>query len=106
MNNKVHVRDGDKVMVISGAGKGRVGKIIGVSPAEGKVIVEKVHMATKHLKARKAGDPSGLVKAERAIYACKVMPICSRCNKPTRVGHKITADGEKLRICRHCGESF
>ncbi|MBQ2677055.1 MAG: 50S ribosomal protein L24 [Clostridia bacterium] len=101
--NKVHVKTGDEVMVISGKDKGKTGKVIAVSPEEGKVIVEKVNMVTKHVKPRKAGDPSGIVKAEGAMYASKVMPVCHKCKKPTRVGHQINKDGKKERICRKCG---
>ena len=64
-----------------------------VSPKEGKVIVEGVNMVTKHVKPRKTGDPGGIVKAEGAMYACKVMLVCPKCGKPTRVGHKVRHDG-------------
>ena len=106
MINKVHVKKGDNVMIITGKDKGKTGKVLDVSPSEKKVIIEKRNMVTKHVKPRKAGDPSGIVKAEGAIYACKVMPVCTKCNKPTRVGHKIYEDGTKKRICKKCGETF
>ena len=99
---KMHVRRDDTVIVISGDDKGVKGKVIAVSPEEGKVIVEKCNMVTKHVKPRKAGDPSGIVKAEGAIYACKVQPICPKCKKQTRVAHKIEGD-KKIRTCAKCG---
>ena len=106
MNNKLHVKTGDEVMIMSGKDKGKTGKVLQVSPAEGKVIVEKRNMVTKHVKPRKAGDPSGIVKAEGALYACKVQPVCPKCKKPTRVGHQFDKDGEKIRICRKCGATL
>ena len=106
MINKVHVKKGDNVMIITGKDKGKTGKVLEVSPSEQKVIVEKRNMVTKHVKPRKAGDPSGIVKAEGAIYACKVMPVCPKCNKATRVGHQINENGTKKRICKKCGETF
>ncbi len=72
--NKVHVKKGDTVIVVSGNDKGKVGKVVEVSPKEGKVIVEKVNVQTKHVKARKQNDPSGIMEVEGAIYACKVVP--------------------------------
>ena len=63
-------------------------------------------MVSKHVKPRKAGDESGIVKAEGAMYASKVQIVCPRCGKPTRVGHKIYEDGTKERICRKCGEAL
>ena len=104
--NKVHVKSGDTVMIISGKDRGKKGKVLEVSPKEGKVIVEGRNIMTKHLKPRKAGDPAGIVKAEGAMYACKVVPICPKCNKPTRVGQKLYENGKKERICRKCGEIF
>lgn len=106
MNNKVHVKTGDTVKIISGRDRGKQGKVIAVSPKEGKVIVEKRNMVSKHVKPRKMGDPSGIVQAESAIYACKVQVVCPRCGKQTRVGHKILADGKKERICVKCGETL
>ncbi len=103
---KVHVKTGDEVMIMSGKDKGKTGKVLQVSPAEGKVIVEKRNMVTKHVKPRKAGDPSGIVKAEGALYACKVQPVCPKCKKPTRVGHQFDKDGKKIRICRKCGATL
>ena len=103
---KVHVKTGDEVMIMSGKDKGETGKVLQVSPAEGKVIVEKRNMVTKHVKPRKAGDPSGIVKAEGALYACKVQPVCPKCKKPTRVGHQFDKDGKKIRICRKCGATL
>ena len=106
MSNKIHVKTGDTVMVMVGKDKGKTGKVLAVSPAEGKVIVEKRNMVTKHVKPRKAGDPSGIVKAESAIYSCKVMPMCNKCSKPVRIGHKFDKNGEKVRICRKCGANL
>ncbi len=104
--NNVHVKTGDTVIVLSGKDKGRKGKVLAVSPKEGKVIVEKINMVTKHIKPRRMGETGGIVEAEGAMYASKVQVVCPRCNKPTRVGHKIYEDGSKERICKKCGEAL
>ena len=106
MDKKVHVKTGDTVIVISGKSKGKKGKVMAVSPKEGKVIVERVKMVKKHVKPRKMGEPGGIIKAEGAMYPSKVQIVCPRCGKPTRVGHKLYEDGTKGRICRKCGESL
>lgn len=106
MDKKVHVKTGDTVIVISGKSKGKKGKVMAISPKEGKVIVERVNMVKKHVKPRKMGEPGGIIKAEGAMYASKVQIVCPRCGKPTRVGHKLYEDGTKGRICRKCGESL
>ena len=104
--NKVHVKTGDTVVVLSGKDKGKKGKVLAVSPAEGKVIVEKINMVSKHVKPRRMGEPGGIIKAEGAFYASKVQVICPRCKQPTRVGHKIYEDGTKSRVCVKCGEAL
>ena len=76
--NNLHVKKGDTVIVVSGNDKGKVGKVVEVSPKEGKVIVEKVNVQTKHVKARKQNDPSGIMEVEGAIYACKVRPYVKK----------------------------
>ena len=104
--NKVHVKTGDTVVVLSGKDKGKQGAVLAVSPKEGKVIVEKVNMVTKHVKPRRMGEPGGIVKAEGAMYASKVQIVCPRCKKPTRIGHKLFEDGSIARICKKCGEEI
>ena len=95
---KVHVKTGDTVMVISGKDRGNSGKVLQVSPKEGKVIVEGRNMVTKHVKPRRQGEQGGIVKAEGAMYA-------SKCGKATRVGH-TEKDGKKVRVCKKCGAEF
>ena len=106
--NTIHVKKGDTVVVLSGKDKGKQGKVLEVSPTEQKVIVEGVNMVSKHVKPRKMGEPGGIVKAEGAMYACKVMVVCPECKKPTRLAHKILADGTKKRACKNsgCGKTF
>ena len=99
------IKTGDTVQIISGRDAGNTGKVLAVSPAEDKVIVEGQNFVTKHVKARRQGEQGGIVKAESAIYASKVMPVCPKCNKATRVGFAVK-DGKKVRICKRCGESF
>lgn len=109
MKNKLHVKTGDTVVVLSGKSKGKKGKVLQVSPAEGKVIVEGVQIVSKHVKPRKMGDPGGIIKAESALYASKVALYCTKCQKATRVAHKFVKDGDKekrIRVCCHCGEVF
>ena len=106
MNNKVHVKTGDTVVVISGSEKGKKGKVMAVSPKEGKVIIEKVNLVSKHVKPRRMGETGGIVEAEGAMYASKVQIVCPRCKKATRIAHKVLEDGSKERICKKCGEAL
>lgn len=106
--SKMNIKTGDTVVILTGDEKnrGKQGKVLAVSPKEGKVIVEGLNMVKKHVKPKKAGDPSGIIDAESAIYASKVQVVCPKCKKPTRIGHKIYEDGKKDRICKKCGETI
>ena len=102
MIKKVHVREGDTVVVISGNDKGAQGKVVRVSPKEGKVIVNGVHMIKKHVRPRPPQEQGGIVEAEGAIYASKVMIVCPKCKKGVRIAHKMDGD-KKIRVCAKCG---
>ncbi len=106
MIKKVHVKTGDTVVVLSGKERGKRGKIIAVSPKEGKVIIEGVNMVSKHVKPKKMGEAGGIIKAEGAMYASKVQLVCPSCDKATRIAHKISEDGKKQRICKKCGKTL
>ena len=106
--SKVHVKTGDTVVVLSGKDKGQKGNVVAVSPKEGKVIVEGINKVKKHVKPGRMGQAGGIVEAEGAVYASKVQVVCPECGKPTRIAHKILADGSKVRVCKNdgCGEEF
>ena len=99
----MNVKKNDTVVVLSGKDKGKQGKVLSVDPKGGKVIVEKVNLASKHQKPRQQGQEGGIIKKEAPIYACKVMRVCPKCNKPTRPASKLQADGKKVRVCKKCG---
>ena len=99
----MNIKTGDTVIVLSGDDKGVKGKVIAVSPKEGKVLVEGANIIHKHVKARKQGDESGIIDAEGAIYASKVALYCSKCGKGVRAGYKMDGD-KKVRVCKKCGQ--
>ena len=106
MKNKVHVKKGDEVIVISGKDRGKSGKVVEVIRRDGLVIVEGINMLTYHVIPRIMGEPGGIVDAEAPMYASKVMLKCPKCGKATRLAHKVFADGSKQRLCKHCQETF
>ena len=106
--NKLHVKKGDTVLILSGKNKGKKGKVLETSPKEGKVIVEKANIVIIHVKPRRQGEAGGRIEAEGALYASKVQVICPKCKNPTRVGYKVLGDGTKVRVCKNkdCKETF
>jgi large subunit ribosomal protein L24 len=102
--NKVHVKKGDTVLVLSGKDSGKKGKVLGVNPGDSTVLVEGVNMVTKHVKPKGRYQQGGLVHQEGTINSAKVMLVCERCGKPTKIAKSIQDNGEKSRICKKCGE--
>ena len=103
---KMNIKKDDVVVVLSGKDKGKQGKVLEVMPKERKVVVEKINMVSRHTKPRRQGETGGIIEREGALRACKVMRVCPKCDKPTRVAHNITENGTKLTVCKHCGETL
>ncbi|MEG1858056.1 MAG: 50S ribosomal protein L24 [Pseudoflavonifractor sp.] len=101
--NKMSIKKGDTVVVLSGKDKGKQGKVLGTLPKSGKVVVDKINIVSRHTKPRQQGEEGGIIKKEAPFYACKVMRVCPKCQKPTRPAHKLLADGKKVRVCKKCG---
>ena len=99
---KVHVKRDDTVIIISGDDKGKTGKVLQVSPKEGKIIAEGINIVKKHVKPRPPQENGGIVEAEGAFYASKAQLYCTKCKKATRPAVKIDGD-KKKRVCVKCG---
>ena len=99
---KIHVKRDDTVIIVSGDDKGAKGKVLEVSPKEGKIIVEGVNLVKKHVKPRPPQENGGIVDAEAPFYACKAQLYCAKCDSATRAKHEIK-DGNKVRVCAKCG---
>jgi large subunit ribosomal protein L24 len=104
MTPKVHVKSGDKVVVLSGKDKGKQGKILTVFPKESRVIVEGVNIVKRHTKPNRQNQQGGIIEKEAPINSSNVMLVCPRCNKPTRIAKKFLQDGQKVRQCKKCNE--
>ena len=100
--NNLKIKKNDKVVVLSGKDKGKQGKVLGTVPKSTKIVAEGINMVTCHVKPRKQGETGGIVQREAAMYASKVQVVCPKCNKGTRIAHKIE-NGKKSRVCKHCG---
>jgi large subunit ribosomal protein L24 len=100
---KLKIKKGDNVVVISGRDKGRTGEVLRVFPAESRAIVQGVHVAKRHTRAR-MGEPGGIVEKELTIHVSNLAHIDPQSRKPTRVGYKNLDDGRKVRFARRSGE--
>jgi len=100
------LRKDDTVMVIAGRERGKTGKVLRVLPKKDRVLIERINLIKRHTKPRGVQQPGGIVEREAAIHISNVVPICGRCNKPTRVGSRRLDDGRAVRTCRRCGEQL
>lgn len=99
------VRKGDRVKVVSGEDRGKVGKILQVFPEEDRVLVEGVNIVTKHQRPTQAVREPGIIKREAPVHVSKVKVVCPECGVPSRLGVAV-ADKQKLRRCKQCGATF
>ena len=99
----MHVKKGDKVMVISGKDKGKTGVILAAFPKQDRVLVEGINMVKKHAKPSQINPQGGIVNQEAPIHVSNVMIIDPKSGEPTRVGYKME-DNKKVRVAKKSGE--
>lgn len=99
----LHVKTGDKVLILAGKDKGKSGKVVSASPVDNTVVVEGVNIITKHNKPRSQQDKGGIQKVAGKIDSSNVQIICSACGKATRIANVVDAKGVKQRTCKKCG---
>ncbi len=103
---KLHVKKGDKVLVLAGKDKGKEGKIIESQPKKGRVVVEGVSKVKRHTKVSQKNPQGGIVIKEAPISASNVMVVCPACKKATRIKKTQLNDGKFVRACKKCGETI
>ncbi|MBI4034123.1 MAG: 50S ribosomal protein L24 [Candidatus Brennerbacteria bacterium] len=95
------VKKGDTVKILAGKNRGESGKVIRVYPKEGRVTVEGVNVYKKHSRPRRQGEKGEIVSVVRPLMLSNVVLVCSKCGKPTRVGHRFENE-RKVRYCKKC----
>jgi large subunit ribosomal protein L24 len=107
--NKMKIKKGDRVRVLTGKDAGKEGEVMRAIPAEGKVIVDGVNVAKKHQRSTRATMQGGIIDKDMPLPASNVAILCPNCG-PTRIGYRFekTVEGaalrtQKRRVCRKCG---
>jgi large subunit ribosomal protein L24 len=98
------MKKNDKVIVISGKEKGKIGTILKVDYEKERVVVEKVNMVKRHARPGGKQAQGGIIEKEAPLHVSKLMLICGKCAEATRIGKRTLEDGSKVRICKKCGE--
>lgn len=100
----MHIKKGDTVLVTTGKDAGKRGKVLRVIPVKNRVVVEGVNRVKKHQRPNRAIPQGGILKIESPLNASNVMLVCNKCHKPTRLAKTFLDSGEKVRVCKKCGE--
>jgi large subunit ribosomal protein L24 len=126
------IRKGDTVVVLAGKDAGKRGAVEQVirrdpSPTSARsgyrrtstrggvfVVVNGLNIARRHTKPRQRSsggpgsmptvDPGGVLDHAMPLPVSRVMLVCSHCDRPTRIAHRILDNGTRVRVCKHCGE--
>ncbi len=101
---KLHIRKGDKVLVLAGNDKGKEGTVLEVLMEKNRAIVEGINMVTKHEKPSAGKPEGGIKKTEAAIHISNLMLINPADGKPTRTGRKLDDKGKLQRYSKKTGE--
>jgi len=101
-----HIKKDDKVKVIVGKDKGKIGKVLKVVKKKNRILVEKINMAKRHSRPTAQNRQGGILEKEMPIQWSNVMLMCNKCVKPTRVKMQRLENGKKVRTCGKCGEAL
>ncbi|NQD67900.1 50S ribosomal protein L24 [Bacillus haikouensis] len=99
----MHIKKGDKVVVITGKDKGKTGEVLAAFPKKDRVLVEGINVVKKHAKPSQMNPQGGIISQEASIHVSNVMLLDPKSNEATRVGYK-TEDGKKVRVAKKSGE--
>lgn len=103
---KLHVKKGDKVVVIAGKDKNKSGRVLLVDPKASRVVVEGVNVVKRHTKPNAVNPEGGVIEKEAPIHVSNVALADPQSGKPTRVGIKVLEDGTKVRYAKKSGETI
>ncbi|MFC1807026.1 50S ribosomal protein L24 [Candidatus Omnitrophota bacterium] len=100
------IRKNDTVKVLTGKDKGKSGKVLKLSPSDGRVIVEGVNFVKKHARKSQNNPQGGIISREGSVNVSNLAVVCNRCSKSTRIGFSTLSDGTKTRVCKLCKETL
>ncbi|MFH1980636.1 MAG: 50S ribosomal protein L24 [Pseudomonadota bacterium] len=102
--NKIRLKKDDKVKIVTGKDKGKIGKVLKIDRDHGRVLVENINIIKRHSRPSAQNRQGGIIEREAFVHISNVMLMCSKCMEPVRVGAKVLEDGKKVRVCKRCNE--
>lgn len=104
MYHKCHIKKDDKVKVITGKDKGKIGKVLKVIRKKDRILIEHINIVKRHSKPSAKNRQGGILETESPIHWSNVMLMCNKCMTPIRIKMQRLDDGKKIRVCRKCNE--
>ncbi len=104
MKDKCRIKKDDKVKVIVGKDRGKIGKVLKVNRKKDRILVENVNIIKRHSRPSAKQRQGGIVEVEAPIHWSNALLMCNKCLAPVRVKTQRLEDGKKVRVCRKCGE--
>jgi len=104
LREKRHIKKDDKVKVIAGKDKGKIGKVLRVERKKERILVENINVVKRHTRPTAKNRQGGIVESEATVPWSNVMLMCSKCLSPVRIQMRRLDDGKKVRSCRKCNE--
>ncbi len=98
------IKKDDKVIVITGKDKGKIGGVLNVDSEKGRVLVEKINVVKRHAKPSMQTGQGGIIEKEAPLDISNIKLVCNKCTESTRIGHRRLEDSSKVRVCKKCGE--
>lgn len=100
---RLNVKKGDTVVILSGKDRDRRGKVLKVASKDRKVVVEGINTVKRHTRPTRSVPQGGVIEKNNPLPVSKVMVVCPKCNRPTRIGRRLAEDGTWVRQCKRCG---
>ena len=104
LRDKCHIKKDDKVKVITGKDKGKIGKVLRVDRKKDRILVENINVVKRHTRPTAKNRQGGIVESEATVPWSNVMLMCGKCLSPVRIQMRRLDDGKKVRSCRKCNE--
>ncbi|HNW55609.1 MAG TPA: 50S ribosomal protein L24 [bacterium] len=103
------IKKNDKVIVLAGKDRGKIGKVLQVFPNDQRISVEGVNLLIKHIRPQRRGEVGQRIEFPAPLHVSNLQLVCPQCGKPTRVGYKYLevkegdkTKAKKVRLCRRC----
>ncbi len=103
---KTKIKKDDKVKVLTGKDKGKIGKVLKIVKKTNRVVIENINVVKANQRPTQANPQGGIVEKNMPVHVSNLMIMCNSCVKPTRISMKLLEDGKRVRICKQCNQQI